>query len=148
MGLVKQLIDPQIGSGTREKERSDQESLTIEFTLSRCCLGIVEVSFSRSFSYPTDTLLPGQVFFENISLKSFPSTKSLSVYIEIKSEDVGLYAGYRTPQTYWSLTSDSRKTNKSLAGKVHSVPLVSNAWKFYDQDKALLWHFIFSENSD
>ncbi|KAK3219383.1 hypothetical protein Dsin_013353 [Dipteronia sinensis] len=102
----------------------------------------------QSFSYPTDTLLPGQVFFENMTLQSFTSTNGLSVYLKIKSGDVVLYAGYRTPQTYWSLASDSRKTNKSLAGKVHSASLVSNAWNFYDKDKALLWQFIFSENSD
>ncbi|KAK4839618.1 hypothetical protein QYF36_023381 [Acer negundo] len=102
----------------------------------------------QSFSYPTDTLLPGQVFFENMTLKSFPTTNSLSVYLEIKSGDVVLYAGYRTPQTYWSLTSDSRKTNKSLAGKVHSASLVSNAWNFYDLDNTLLWQLNFSENSD
>ncbi|KAK0596450.1 hypothetical protein LWI29_015787 [Acer saccharum] len=102
----------------------------------------------QSFSHPTDTLLPGQVFFENMKLKSFPRTNSLSVYLEIKYGDVVLYAGYRTPQTYWSLASDSRKTNKSLTGKVHSATLVSNAWNFYDLDKALLWQFIFSENSD
>ncbi|KAI9162127.1 hypothetical protein LWI28_024103 [Acer negundo] len=102
----------------------------------------------QSFSYPTDTLLPGQVFFENMTLKSFPTTNSLSVYLEIKSGDVVLYAGYRTPQTYWSLASDSRKTNKSLAGKVHSASLVSNAWNFYDLDNTLLWQLNFSENSD
>ncbi|KAL5758269.1 hypothetical protein ACOSP7_020880 [Xanthoceras sorbifolium] len=102
----------------------------------------------QSFSYPTDTLLPGQEFLENMTLRSFPQINNLTVHLELKFGDMFLYAGYRTPQTYWSLASDSRKTNKSSAGKVHSASLVSNAWNFYDQHKALLWQFIFSKNSD
>lgn len=101
----------------------------------------------QSFSHPTDTLLPGQEFVEGMRLKSFPKN-NLSNYLEIKSSNLVLYAGYRTPQIYWSMSNDSRKTNNSVSGKVHSVSLVSNAWNFYDQSKVLLWQFIFSDNSD
>ncbi|KAJ4718394.1 putative S-receptor kinase [Melia azedarach] len=102
----------------------------------------------QSFSHPTDTLLPGQEFVEGMKLKSFPNSNYLSHYLEFKSGDLILYAGYQTPQTYWSLANESRKTNKSVGGKVHSASLVSNAWNFYDQNKALLWQFIFSQNTD
>ncbi|KDP37085.1 hypothetical protein JCGZ_06141 [Jatropha curcas] len=102
----------------------------------------------QSFSHPTDTLLPGQKFVEGMRLKSFPNKNNLSTYLEIKSGDLVLYAGYKTPQVYWSLASDGGKANNSVNGRVHSVSLVSNSWNFYDQNSVLLWRFIFSDNSD
>ncbi|PKI72675.1 hypothetical protein CRG98_006926, partial [Punica granatum] len=102
----------------------------------------------QSFSHPTDTLLPGQEFTEGMMLKSFPNPNDLSVYLEIKSGDLVLYGGYKTPQIYWSIRNDSRRTNASVSGKVHSVSLLSNSWNFYDQNKAFLWQFIFSESSN
>ncbi|XP_044497143.1 G-type lectin S-receptor-like serine/threonine-protein kinase SD2-5 [Mangifera indica] len=101
----------------------------------------------QSYSHPTDTLLPGQEFSEGMRLKSFPNNNT-SVFLEIKSGDLVLYAGFQTPQTYWSLTNDSRKTNNSVSGKVHSAYLESNAWSFYDQNKKLLWQLVFTENTD
>ncbi|KAJ0076353.1 hypothetical protein Patl1_34514 [Pistacia atlantica] len=102
----------------------------------------------QSYSHPTDTLLPGQEFSEGMRLKSFPNSNNMSVFLEIKSGDLVLYAGYKTPQTYWSLANDSRKTNSSIGGKVHSAYLESNAWNFYDQNKKLLWQFVFTENNN
>ncbi|KAF2323238.1 hypothetical protein GH714_034274 [Hevea brasiliensis] len=102
----------------------------------------------QSFSYPMDALLPGQDFVEGMRLKSFPNKNYLYNYLEIKSGDLILYAGYKTPQAYWSLANESRKTNNSVNGKVHSASLVSNSWNFYDQNRVLLWRFIFSDNSD
>ncbi|EEF44796.1 s-receptor kinase, putative [Ricinus communis] len=102
----------------------------------------------QSFSHPTDTLLPGQEFVEGMKLKSFQNKNGLNNYLEIKYGDLVLYAGYIPPQVYWSLANDSRKTNNSVNGKVHSLSLVSNSWNFYDVNRVLLWQFIFFESSD
>lgn len=101
----------------------------------------------QSFGHPTDTLLPGQELTEGMRLKSFPNRNNLSLYLEIRLGDLVLYAGYQTPQIYWSIAGETRRTNASVTGKVHSVSLASNSWNFYDQNKALLWQFIFSESS-
>ncbi|KAL6134319.1 hypothetical protein ACLB2K_066551 [Fragaria x ananassa] len=102
----------------------------------------------QSFSHPTDTLLPGQEFLQGMKLKSFRNKNNLSNYLEIQSGEVVLYAGYRTPQTYWSIADESRKSNNNVSGKVHSVSLVSNSLNIYDQSKSLLWQFFFSDNID
>lgn len=99
----------------------------------------------QSFSHPTDTLLPGQVFEEGMRLKSFPNHNKLSHYLEFKSGDLVLYAGYGNPQLYWSITNDSRKTGNNVTGSTHSVSLNSNSWDFYDKNGHLLWKFIFSD---
>ncbi|KAF8025361.1 hypothetical protein BT93_F2259 [Corymbia citriodora subsp. variegata] len=113
-------------------------------------LGENEAILWQSFSRPTDTLVSGQEFTEGMSLKSFPNGNNMSVYLNISSGDLILSAGYQTPQIYWSMKGDSRRTNvsNSTNGNVHSVVLVSNSWNFYDQKKALLWQFVFSDNSD
>ncbi|KAG7992581.1 hypothetical protein I3843_02G134600 [Carya illinoinensis] len=100
----------------------------------------------QSFRHPTDTLLPGQEFLEGMQLKSFPNRNNLSQHLEFRSGDLVLSAGFETPQVYWSITNDSRKTNNGISGKVHSVTLVSSSWNFYDQNKTLLWQFVFSKN--
>ncbi|GKV28161.1 hypothetical protein SLEP1_g37247 [Rubroshorea leprosula] len=102
----------------------------------------------QSFDHPTDTLLSGQEFVEGMRLKSFPKNDQDSYYLAFKSGNLVLYIGYQTPQLYWSLADESRKTNQTVNGKVHSASLVSNSWNFYDQSKVLLWQFIFSQNSD
>ncbi|KAK6912215.1 Serine-threonine/tyrosine-protein kinase, catalytic domain [Dillenia turbinata] len=102
----------------------------------------------QSFSHPTDTLIQGQEFVQGMKLKSFPQSDYLFHYLELKSSDLILYAGYRTPQTYWSLADDSRKKNIRAGGKISSASLVLNSWNFYDQDHSLVWQFNFSENSD
>ena len=63
----------------------------------------------QSFSYPTDTLLSNQVFMEGMRLASDPNRNNLTFYLEMKQGDMILYAGYRTPQTYWSMANDVRK---------------------------------------
>ncbi|RVW32235.1 G-type lectin S-receptor-like serine/threonine-protein kinase SD2-5 [Vitis vinifera] len=56
--------------------------------------------------------------------------------------------GFQTPQTYWSMSNESRKTIYKGHGKVHSASMMSNSWNFYDQNQALVWQFNFSENLD
>ncbi|KAK9923128.1 hypothetical protein M0R45_031561 [Rubus argutus] len=102
----------------------------------------------QSFSHPTDTLLPGQEFWEGMKLKSFRNKNNLSHYLEIQSGELVLYAGYQTPQLYWSIADDNRKSNNNVSGKVHSVSLASNSWNFYEQNGSLLWQFVFSNNKD
>ncbi|CAI0544364.1 unnamed protein product [Linum tenue] len=102
----------------------------------------------QSFGYPTDTLLPGQEFAEGMNLKSFPNKNNMFNFLQIKSGDLVLYAGYTTPQVYWSLRNDSRRSNRTVAGQVHSASLVGNSWNFYDNKKLLLWQMKFSNNSD
>ncbi|KAL3646037.1 G-type lectin S-receptor-like serine/threonine-protein kinase SD2-5 [Castilleja foliolosa] len=101
----------------------------------------------QSFSHPTDTLLSGQVFSEGMKLVSDPGSNNLTYSLEIKSGDMILSANYRDPQPYWSMGSDSRITINRGGGKVRSAVLSSNSWKFYDPNKALLWQFIFAEDS-
>ncbi|XP_031384647.1 G-type lectin S-receptor-like serine/threonine-protein kinase SD2-5 [Punica granatum] len=110
-------------------------------------IGDEEKILWQSFSHPTDTLLPGQEFKEGMKLRSFPNINNLSLYLEIKSGDLVLYAGFQTPQTYWSIKNDVRRTNTRATRQVHSVSLVSNSWNFYDQSESLLWQFIFSASS-
>ena len=100
----------------------------------------------QSFIHPTDTLLPGQEFLYGMQLKSFPNSNNLSHYLEFRSGDLVLSAGFEKPQIYWSITNDRRKTNNSVIGKVHSVTLVSNFLNFYDQNKILLWQFVISNS--
>jgi hypothetical protein len=100
----------------------------------------------QSFSHPTDTLLPGQIFLEGMQLRSFPNPNNLSHYLEFRSGDLVMSAGFEIPQFYWSIANDSRKTNNNVSGKVHSVSLGSNSLNFYDQNKTLLWQFVFSKN--
>ena len=102
----------------------------------------------QSFNYPTDTLLSGQEFVEGMKLRSFPHQDNSFNYLEMKSGDLILYAGFRTPQTYWSMSNESRKAIYKGHGRVHSASMVSNSWNFYDQGRALVWQFNFSENSD
>ncbi|KAF4399766.1 hypothetical protein G4B88_022849 [Cannabis sativa] len=103
----------------------------------------------QSFSHPTNTLLPGQEFLPGMTLKSSLNHNNLSHFLEIKSGTLALYAGFSpTPQIYWSVQSETRKTNRSVTGVVHSATLVSNSWNFYDPNGNLLWQFIFSNQSD
>ncbi|KAE9453490.1 hypothetical protein C3L33_14575, partial [Rhododendron williamsianum] len=102
----------------------------------------------QSFSHPTGTLLSGQEFVEGMMLKSFPSQRNLTHYLEIKSNDVILYAGYRTPQVYWSMANDNRKTIKKSNETIFSASIVANSWNFYDQNKTLVWQFRFSPFND
>ncbi|XP_058195871.1 G-type lectin S-receptor-like serine/threonine-protein kinase SD2-5 [Rhododendron vialii] len=102
----------------------------------------------QSFSHPTDTLLSGQEFVEGMRLKSFPSQHNLNHYLEIKSNDVILYAGYRTPQVYWSMANDNGTAIKEANGTIFSASIVANSWNFYDRNKTLVWQFRFSPFND
>ncbi|KAL5559793.1 hypothetical protein UlMin_036004 [Ulmus minor] len=101
----------------------------------------------QSFSHPTDTLLWNQSFVEGMKLTSNPSSK-LSYLLEIKSGDMVLSAGFRTPQPYWSMKNDNSKTIDKDGGVVSVASIDSNSWKFYDKNEVLLWQFTISKNSD
>ncbi|XP_044471422.1 G-type lectin S-receptor-like serine/threonine-protein kinase SD2-5 [Mangifera indica] len=102
----------------------------------------------ESFSHPTDTLMSNQDFVEGMQLVSNPSSNDVSYLLGIKSGDMVLSAGYPSPQTYWSMSKDVRKIiNKSGGGVTLSI-LIANSWNFYDQNKVLLWQFVFSDNTD
>ncbi|KAJ4957988.1 hypothetical protein NE237_025099 [Protea cynaroides] len=102
----------------------------------------------QSFSHPTDTLLSGQDFLEGMKLVSDLSPNNLSCNLEISSGDLILYAGFPTPQPYWSLSKDSRKTINKVGGEVKSASLSSNSWNFYDKNRALLSLVVFSDNAN
>ncbi|RXH72418.1 hypothetical protein DVH24_012102 [Malus domestica] len=102
----------------------------------------------QSFSHPTDTLLWNQEFSEGMKLVSNPSSNNLSYILQIKSGDLVLSAGFQTPQPYWSMAKESRKTINMDGGVVTSATISENSWKFFDRSKALLWQFIFSSNID
>ncbi|XP_062089860.1 G-type lectin S-receptor-like serine/threonine-protein kinase SD2-5 [Humulus lupulus] len=102
----------------------------------------------QSFSHPASTLLPGQQFLPGMILNSSPNHSNLSHFLEIKSGNLVLYAGFPTPQIYWSIGGETRKTNSSVSGVVHSATLVSNSWNFYDPNGNLLWKFVFTSQSD
>lgn len=101
----------------------------------------------QSFSYPTDTLLSGQIFVEGMKLKSFPDS-NLYHYLEIKNGDLVAYVGYQTPQIYWSMSSDSRKRVSQTNVKVVSASIIENSWEFYDGNNSLVWQFNISEPND
>ncbi|XP_021736533.1 G-type lectin S-receptor-like serine/threonine-protein kinase SD2-5 [Chenopodium quinoa] len=102
----------------------------------------------KSFDYPTDTLVLGQSFSENMRLKSFPYELNLHYHLMFKSGDLILFAGYRTPQVYWIMSNDTRKAVLKPDGKVSSATLMGNSWNFYDQRGGLVWQFNISEQSD
>ncbi|XP_014501398.1 G-type lectin S-receptor-like serine/threonine-protein kinase SD2-5 [Vigna radiata var. radiata] len=102
----------------------------------------------QSFSHPTDTLLPGQEFVEGMMLKSFHNSLNMIYYLSYKAGDLLLYAGFETPQVYWSLSEEVHTSSKNSTTKVHSASLMSNSWRFYDTNRALLWKVNFSEHSD
>lgn len=102
----------------------------------------------QSFSHPTDTLLSGQEFVEGMMLKSFPSQHMLYHYLEIKSNDVILYAGYRTPQVYWTMANDNLKNITKANGTIFFASIVANSWNFFDRNKILVWQFRFSPFND
>ncbi|XP_031380003.1 G-type lectin S-receptor-like serine/threonine-protein kinase SD2-5 isoform X2 [Punica granatum] len=101
----------------------------------------------QSFSHPSDTLLSNQEFTEGMKLVGI-GVKNLSYALEIKSGDILLSAGYRTPQPYWSMGKDTRKIVNKDGRQVSSAKLEANSWGFYDKNKNLLWEFIFSSNTD
>ncbi|WJX09821.1 non-specific serine/threonine protein kinase [Trifolium repens] len=53
--------------------------------------------------------------------------------------------GPQSPQPYWSMQKDNRKTVNENGDEVASATLDENSWKFYDKEKSLLWQFIISD---
>ncbi|XP_027083969.1 G-type lectin S-receptor-like serine/threonine-protein kinase SD2-5 [Coffea arabica] len=102
----------------------------------------------QSFSHPTDTLMSNQEFTEGMKLVSNPSSNNLSFSLEIKSGDVILSADYQPPQPYWAMGKDNRRIINQDGGYVVSATLEANSWRFYGQNRALLWQFLFSDNRD
>ncbi|XAR50550.1 Non-specific serine/threonine protein kinase [Bertholletia excelsa] len=102
----------------------------------------------QSFHYPTDTLLPSQQFIEGMKLTSFPKSDGLNHSLEIKRGDMILYAGYPTPQIYWSLATEDQKDVKKTNGIIYSASLVANSWNFYDRNQTLVWQLNFSHFND
>lgn len=101
----------------------------------------------QSFDHPSDTLLSDQEFSEGMKLVGI-GLKNLSYTLQIRSGDMFLSANYQTPQTYWSMGKDTRKVINKDGGQVSSAKLERNSWSFYDNNKNLLWRFIFSFNTD
>lgn len=102
----------------------------------------------QSFSHPTDTLLPNQDFGEGMRLVSDPGPNNLTYILEVKSGNTILSAGFRTPQPYWSMKNDNRRTINKAGGVVSVASVSANSWKFYDKNKVLLWQFIFAGSAD
>lgn len=102
----------------------------------------------QSFSHPTDTLLSGQDFVEGMRLVSDLSNSNLSYYLEMKSGDMTLSAGFQSPQPYWSMAKENRKIINKNDGAVSLATLGANSWRFYDRSKVLLWQFVFVSKAD
>ncbi|XP_059635109.1 G-type lectin S-receptor-like serine/threonine-protein kinase SD2-5 isoform X2 [Cornus florida] len=100
----------------------------------------------QSFSYPTDTLLPNQIFFDGMRLVSEPNINNFSFYLEMKLGKVILYGGFKTPQPYWSLAKEMRKIINNEYGEITSAS-ISNSWKFFDRNQTLVQQFVFSNNN-
>ena len=101
----------------------------------------------QSFSHPSDTLLSNQNFSEGMKLESDPTNDNISYYLEIKSGDMVLYAGYPTPQPYWSMKKESQKIIEK-DGEAFSASIEGNSWRFYDQKQVLLWQFVILQSAD
>ncbi|KAJ6373131.1 hypothetical protein OIU76_027461 [Salix suchowensis] len=102
----------------------------------------------RSFSHPTNTLVSNQDFVDGMKLVSDPNLNNLTHILEIKSGDMILYAGFQTPQPYWSVQKESRITINHGGGNVDVASLRENSWRFYDGNKVFLSQFIFSDSVD
>ncbi|XP_004501336.1 G-type lectin S-receptor-like serine/threonine-protein kinase SD2-5 [Cicer arietinum] len=101
----------------------------------------------QSFDFPTDTLMPQQLFNEGMKLTTQTSSNNLTYLLEIKSGNVILSAGFNVPQIYWTMQKDNRKTIDKDGDVVAFANLTDNSWRFYDKNKSLLWQFIFSDDA-
>ena len=106
-------------------------------------------SIWESFDHPTDTLITNQAFKQGMKLTSNPSPSSnVSYTLEIKSGDMVLSVNTSlTPQVYWSMGNERGKiVNKD--GVVTSSSLLGNSWRFFDENRSLLWQFVYSDDKD
>ncbi|KAK3038024.1 hypothetical protein RJ639_032003 [Escallonia herrerae] len=97
----------------------------------------------QSFSYPTDTLLSNQFFFEGMRLVSEPNLYNLSFYLEMSFDNLMLFGGFETPQPYWFSSTDVRFFRQGN-GVISSASIISNSWSFFDQNQTLVAQLIFS----
>ncbi|KAJ6732343.1 G-TYPE LECTIN S-RECEPTOR-LIKE SERINE/THREONINE-PROTEIN KINASE SD2-5 [Salix purpurea] len=102
----------------------------------------------QSFSHPTNTLISNQDFVDGMKLVSDPNPNNLTHILEIKSGDMILYAGFQTPQPYWSVQKESRIIINQGGENVDVASLRGNSWRFYDGNKVFLSQFIFSDSVD
>ncbi|KAF6156681.1 hypothetical protein GIB67_017817 [Kingdonia uniflora] len=128
--------------------RKGATALVLQNSGNLVLVGEDEKSLWESFGNPTDTLLSGQNFVNGMKLVSDPSSNNLTYSLQVESGDLILKVGFPTPQPYWSMGKENRKTINKVGGDVYSTSLVSNSWKFLDQKGGLLWQFIFSDISD
>ncbi|KAI3687106.1 hypothetical protein L1987_80797 [Smallanthus sonchifolius] len=101
----------------------------------------------QSFDHPTDTLMPDQDFKEGMKLVSNPRN-NLTFWLEIKSGDLILSAGYKNPQPYWAMWKDKRRIINKEGGNLNSATIEANSWRFFDQSKVLLGQFVFADGAD
>nr|ACR15163.1 B-lectin receptor kinase [Oryza sativa Indica Group] len=102
----------------------------------------------QSFSHPTDTLLSGQNFIEGMTLMSKSNTvQNMTYTLQIKSGNMMLYAGFETPQPYWSAQQDSRIIVNKNGDSIYSANLSSASWSFYDQSGSLLSQLVIAQEN-
>ncbi|KAL7166094.1 hypothetical protein ACSBR2_036883 [Camellia fascicularis] len=46
------------------------------------------------------------------------------------------------------MSKENQKIINKDGGEVTSASLIANSWRFYDQNRTLLWQFVFSDNTD
>ncbi|KAJ9555088.1 hypothetical protein OSB04_009702 [Centaurea solstitialis] len=101
----------------------------------------------QSFGHPTNTLMPNQDFSKGMKLVSNPYN-NLSFSLEVKAQDLILSAEFENPQPYWSMKKDKRRIINKSGGDTNSATIEANSWRFYDENKVLLWQFVFADESD
>lgn len=111
-------------------------------------LGSDNAAIWESFGNPTDTLLSNQGFVEGMRLVSKPDSNNLTYVLELKSGDMVLSAGFKSPQPYWSMRKENRKTINKDGGSVISATLSANSWNFHGEKNVLLWQFAFASNTN
>ncbi|KAI4975980.1 hypothetical protein ZWY2020_049587 [Hordeum vulgare] len=96
-----------------------------------------------SFSNPASTLVSSQVFVAGMTLKN------MAYRLDIKSGDMMMYyTGLKTPQLYWSGSTDIRTITDSRRD-IYSAKLGSASWYFYDRSGSLVSHlFIPNDGRD
>ncbi|XP_018480232.1 G-type lectin S-receptor-like serine/threonine-protein kinase SD2-5 [Raphanus sativus] len=105
-------------------------------------------SIWESFDHPTDTLITNQAFKQGMKLTSNPSLTNMTYALEIKSGDMVLSLNnLLTPQVYWSMGNERGKIIDK-DGVVISSSLLGNSWRFFDENRSLLWQFVYSYNKD
>ncbi|KAG8075856.1 hypothetical protein GUJ93_ZPchr0006g45849 [Zizania palustris] len=103
----------------------------------------------QSFSHPTNTLLSGQNFIDGMTLMSqSTNTQNMNYTLQIKSGNMMLYAGFDTPQPYWSAQQDSRVIVNTNGNNIYSANLSSSSWSFYDQSGSLLSQLVIAQQGN